>query len=69
MSDAVAPRSSGSVKASGSASARALLASMAALLGLGWAAHAEAKDYGILDEVIESRSIVDNSGPITAVGA
>ncbi len=30
---------------------------------------AEAKDYGILDEVIESRSIVDNSGPITAVGA
>jgi ATP-dependent Clp protease protease subunit len=29
---------------------------------------AEAKDYGIIDEVISSRSLVDNSGPITAVG-
>ncbi len=29
----------------------------------------EAKEYGILDEVIEARSIVDKSGPITAVGA
>ena len=28
---------------------------------------AEAKDYGIIDEVIESRGEVDNSGPITAV--
>ena len=27
----------------------------------------EAKDYGIIDEVIESRGEVDNSGPITAV--
>ena len=28
----------------------------------------EAKEYGIVDEVIDSREIVDNSGPITAVG-
>ena len=28
---------------------------------------AEAKAYGIIDEVIEVRNIVDNSGPITAV--
>jgi ATP-dependent Clp protease, protease subunit len=28
---------------------------------------AEAKDYGIVDEVIDTRAIVDNSGPITAV--
>ena len=28
---------------------------------------AEAKDYGIIDEVISARSVVDNSGPITAV--
>jgi ATP-dependent Clp protease, protease subunit len=28
---------------------------------------AEAKAYGILDDVIESRDLVDNSGPITAV--
>lgn len=28
---------------------------------------AEAKEYGIIDEVIESRGEVDNSGPITAV--
>jgi len=27
----------------------------------------EAKDYGIIDNVIEAREIVDNSGPITAV--
>ena len=27
----------------------------------------EAKEYGIIDEVIEVRNIVDNSGPITAV--
>ena len=27
----------------------------------------EAKEYGILDEVIESRAIVDNTGPIKAV--
>ena len=27
----------------------------------------EAKEYGIIDEVIESRGEVDNSGPITAV--
>ncbi len=27
----------------------------------------EAKDYGIIDEVINSRSRVDNSGPITAI--
>lgn len=27
----------------------------------------EAKEYGIVDEVIDARSIVDNSGPITAV--
>jgi ATP-dependent Clp protease protease subunit len=30
---------------------------------------AEAKEYGIIDEVIEARSLVDNTGPITAVGA
>ena len=29
---------------------------------------AEAKEYGIIDEVIETRSLVDNSGPITAIG-
>jgi ATP-dependent Clp protease protease subunit len=29
---------------------------------------AEAKAYGLIDEVIASRSLVDNSGPITAVG-
>jgi ATP-dependent Clp protease protease subunit len=29
---------------------------------------AEAKAYGIIDEVISSRSLVDNSGPISAVG-
>lgn len=46
MSDGVAPRSSGIAKASGSASARALLASMAALLGLGWATQADARDFG-----------------------
>ena len=28
---------------------------------------AEAKEYGIIDEVIESRGEVDNTGPITAV--
>jgi ATP-dependent Clp protease, protease subunit len=28
---------------------------------------AEAKEYGIIDEVIESRTLVDTSGPITAV--
>ena len=28
----------------------------------------EAKEYGIIDEVIEARNIVDNSGPITAIG-
>lgn len=27
----------------------------------------EAKEYGIVDEVIEAREVVDNSGPITAV--
>jgi ATP-dependent Clp protease protease subunit len=27
----------------------------------------EAKDYGIIDEVIEARSLADNSGPIAAV--
>jgi ATP-dependent Clp protease protease subunit len=27
----------------------------------------EAKEYGIVDEVLESRALVDNSGPITAV--
>ena len=27
----------------------------------------EAKAYGIIDEVIETRNVVDNSGPITAV--
>lgn len=27
----------------------------------------EAKDYGIIDEVIDSRQRVDNSGPITAI--
>ena len=27
----------------------------------------EAKDYGILDEVIEARNLADNSGPIAAV--
>jgi ATP-dependent Clp protease protease subunit len=29
---------------------------------------AEAKEYGIIDEVIETRSLVDNSGAITAIG-
>jgi len=29
---------------------------------------AEAKEYGLIDEVIESRDLVDNSGPIAAVG-
>jgi ATP-dependent Clp protease protease subunit len=29
---------------------------------------AEAKEYGIIDEVISSRTLVDNTGPITAVG-
>ena len=28
---------------------------------------AEAKDYGLIDEVIENREAVDNSGPISAV--
>ncbi len=28
---------------------------------------AEAKEYGIIDEVIETRNLVDNSGPITSV--
>ena len=28
----------------------------------------EAKEYGIIDEVLETRTDVDNSGPITAVG-
>lgn len=28
---------------------------------------AEAKEYGIIDEVITARTVVDNSGPITAV--
>ena len=28
---------------------------------------AEAKDYGIIDEVIEARDLADNSGPIAAV--
>jgi len=28
----------------------------------------EAKEYGIIDEIMTSRAIVDNSGPITAVG-
>jgi ATP-dependent protease ClpP protease subunit len=27
----------------------------------------EAKEYGIIDEVIDSRSVVDNTGPIAAV--
>ena len=27
----------------------------------------EAKDYGIIDEVISTRELADNSGPITAV--
>ena len=27
----------------------------------------EAKEYGIIDEVIDSRTVVDNSGPIAAV--
>ena len=27
----------------------------------------EAKAYGVIDEVIDSRNFVDNSGPITAV--
>ena len=27
----------------------------------------EAKDYGIIDEVIDSRNVADNSGPITAI--
>ena len=27
----------------------------------------EAKDYGIIDEVITARSLADSSGPITAV--
>jgi ATP-dependent protease ClpP protease subunit len=29
---------------------------------------AEAKEYGIIDEVIDTRNRVDNSGPITAIG-
>jgi len=29
---------------------------------------AEAKEYGIIDEVIETRNVVDNSGPISAIG-
>jgi len=29
---------------------------------------AEAKAYGIIDEVIETRNVVDNSGPIAAIG-
>lgn len=29
---------------------------------------AEAKEYGIIDEVIETRNLVDNAGPITAIG-
>lgn len=28
----------------------------------------EAKEYGIIDEVIESRNLADNSGPISSVG-
>ena len=28
---------------------------------------AEAKDYGIIDEVITARELADNSGPIAAV--
>ena len=28
---------------------------------------AEAKEYGIIDEVIETRNVVDSSGPITAI--
>ena len=28
----------------------------------------EAREYGIIDEVIETRTAVDNSGPITAIG-
>jgi len=28
---------------------------------------AEAKEYGIIDEVLESRALVDNSGPIAAI--
>jgi ATP-dependent Clp protease protease subunit len=28
---------------------------------------AEAKEYGIIDEVIEAREVVDNSGPIAAI--
>ena len=27
----------------------------------------EAKEYGIIDEVIDTRNVVDNSGPITAI--
>lgn len=27
----------------------------------------EAKEYGIVDEVIEARTVVDNSGPISAI--
>jgi ATP-dependent Clp protease protease subunit len=30
---------------------------------------AEAKDYGIIDEVISDRDVADTSGPITAVGS
>ncbi|MFQ5556771.1 MAG: ATP-dependent Clp protease proteolytic subunit [Acidimicrobiales bacterium] len=29
---------------------------------------AEAKEYGVIDEVIETRNLVDSSGPITAIG-
>ena len=29
---------------------------------------AEAKEYGIIDEVIETRNLADNAGPITAIG-
>jgi len=29
---------------------------------------AEAKEYGIIDEVIEVRNLADNSGPIKAIG-
>ncbi len=28
----------------------------------------QAKEYGIIDEVIQTRSLVDSSGPITAIG-
>lgn len=46
MSDGSRPRRSGDARASGPAPARALLASLAALLGLAAAGQADARDYG-----------------------